>query len=58
MRGRQTVPPKTKDGEDVPTSALKRMEKDWERQKKACGDWKANSRLKIPISTGIFQYLI
>lgn len=35
------LPTKTKDGEDVPKSALKKMKKDWERQKKAHEEWKA-----------------
>lgn len=37
------LPTKTKDGEDVPKSALKKLKKDWERQKKAHEDWKAKS---------------
>jgi len=37
------LPTKTKDGEDVPKSALKKMKKDWERQKKAHEEWKAKS---------------
>jgi cysteinyl-tRNA synthetase len=36
------LPTKTKDGEDVPKSALKKMKKDWEWQKKAHEEWKAN----------------
>ena len=35
------MPTKTKDGEDVPKSAWKKLKKDWDRQKKAHEDWKA-----------------
>ncbi|KAA8573400.1 hypothetical protein EYC84_004986 [Monilinia fructicola] len=38
------IPTKTKDGEDVPKSALKKLKKDWERQKKAHEDWKAKAQ--------------
>ena len=37
------IPTKTKDGEDVPKSQLKKMKKDWEKQKKAHDDWKAKA---------------
>jgi cysteinyl-tRNA synthetase len=37
------LPTKTKDGEEVPKSALKKMKKDWERQKKIHEDWKAKA---------------
>ena len=37
------MPTKTREGEDVPKSALKKMRKDWERQKKIHEDWKAKS---------------
>ena len=35
------IPTKTKEGEDLPKSALKKLRKDWERQKKLHEDWKA-----------------
>ena len=35
------MPTKTAAGEDVPKSALKKLRKDWERQKKAHEEWKA-----------------
>lgn len=35
------MPTKTKEGEDVPKSALKKLRKEWERQKKAHEAWKA-----------------
>jgi cysteinyl-tRNA synthetase len=35
------MPTKTKEGEDVPKSALKKLRKEWERQKKAHEEWKA-----------------
>ncbi|KAH8805796.1 tRNA synthetases class I (C) catalytic domain-containing protein [Xylogone sp. PMI_703] len=34
------IPTKTKDGEDVPKSAAKKLRKDWERQKKLHEEWK------------------
>ncbi|KAJ5050752.1 uncharacterized protein L3040_002623 [Drepanopeziza brunnea f. sp. 'multigermtubi'] len=37
------MPSKTKEGEDVPKSALKKMKKDWERQKKIHEEWKAKN---------------
>ena len=37
------IPTKTSDGKEVPKSALKKMKKDWERQKKAHEDWKAKA---------------
>ena len=37
------MPTKTKDGEDVPKSALKKMKKEWDRQKKAHDEWKAKN---------------
>jgi cysteinyl-tRNA synthetase len=37
------MPTKTKEGEDVPKSALKKLRKEWERQKKAHEEWKAKS---------------
>ena len=37
------LPTKTKEGEDVPKSALKKLKKDWERQKRAHEDWKAKA---------------
>jgi cysteinyl-tRNA synthetase len=37
------MPTKTKEGEDVPKSALKKLRKDWERQKKAHEEWKAKN---------------
>ncbi|PQE21779.1 hypothetical protein CJF30_00010990 [Rutstroemia sp. NJR-2017a BBW] len=38
------LPTKTKDGKDVPKSALKKLKKDWEKQKKAHEDWKAKAQ--------------
>ncbi|RAL62922.1 hypothetical protein DID88_004763 [Monilinia fructigena] len=38
------IPTKTKDAEDVPKSALKKLKKDWERQKKAHEEWKAKAQ--------------
>jgi cysteinyl-tRNA synthetase len=38
------LPTKTKDGKDVPKSALKKLRKDWEKQKKAHEDWKAKAQ--------------
>ncbi|KAI1007311.1 Cysteine--tRNA ligase [Podosphaera aphanis] len=35
------IPTKTKEGTDVPKSALKKLRKDWERQKKVHAEWKA-----------------
>jgi cysteinyl-tRNA synthetase len=37
------MPTKTKEGEDVPKSALKKLRKEWERQKKLHEEWKAKS---------------
>jgi cysteinyl-tRNA synthetase len=37
------MPTKTKEGEDVPKSALKKLKKEWERQKKAHEEWKAKN---------------
>lgn len=37
------LPTKTEDGKDVTNNALKKMKKDWERQKKAHEEWKAKS---------------
>jgi cysteinyl-tRNA synthetase len=37
------MPTKTKEGEDVPKSALKKLRKDWERQKKAHEEWEAKN---------------
>jgi len=37
------IPTKTSDGKEVTKSALKKLTKDWERQKKAHEDWKAKS---------------
>lgn len=37
------MPTKTKDGEDVPKSALKKLKKEWDRQKKAHEEWKAKN---------------
>jgi len=37
------MPTKTKEGEDVPKSALKKLKKEWDRQKKAHEEWKAKS---------------
>ena len=37
------MPTKTKEGEDVPKSALKKLKKEWDRQKKAHDEWKAKS---------------
>ena len=37
------MPTNTKEGEDVPKSALKKLRKDWERQKKAHEEWKAKN---------------
>lgn len=37
------MPTKTKEGEDVPKSALKKLRRDWERQKKAHEEWKAKN---------------
>lgn len=39
------LPTKTKAGDDVPRSALKKMTKDWERQKKVHEEWKAKAGL-------------
>lgn len=39
------LPTKTKEGEDVPKSALKKLKKDWERQKKSHEEWKVKSGL-------------
>ncbi|RKF62567.1 Cysteine--tRNA ligase [Golovinomyces cichoracearum] len=33
------IPTKTKEGTDVPKSALKKLKKEWERQKKAHAEW-------------------
>ncbi len=38
------LPTKTKDGEDVPKSAAKKLKKDWDRQKKAHEDWLKKSK--------------
>jgi cysteinyl-tRNA synthetase len=35
------IPTKTSDGKELPKSALKKLKKDWERQKKAHDEWKA-----------------
>lgn len=37
------MPTKTKEGEDVPKSALKKLKKEWDRQKKAHEEWKAKN---------------
>ncbi len=37
------LPTKTKEGEDVPKSALKKLKKEWEKQKKVHEDWKAKN---------------
>jgi cysteinyl-tRNA synthetase len=37
------MPTKTKDGEEIPKSALKKLRKEWERQKKLHEEWKAKS---------------
>jgi cysteinyl-tRNA synthetase len=37
------MPTKTKEGDDVPKSALKKLRKEWERQKKAHEEWKEKS---------------
>jgi cysteinyl-tRNA synthetase len=37
------MPTKTKEGEDLPKSTLKKLRKDWERQKKAHEEWKAKN---------------
>lgn len=37
------MPTKTKEGEEVPKSALKKMKKEWDRQKKLHEEWKAKS---------------
>ena len=37
------MPVKTSEGEDVPKSQLKKLRKDWERQKKAHEEWKAKN---------------
>jgi len=34
------LPTKTKEGEEVPKSSLKKLKKDWEKQKKAHDEWK------------------
>ncbi len=39
------MPTKTKEGEDIPKSALKKLGKEWERQKKLHEEWKAKSEL-------------
>ncbi|TVY16675.1 Cysteine--tRNA ligase [Lachnellula arida] len=41
------LPTKTKEGEDVPKSGLKKMKKDWERQKKVHEEWKAKAKSGI-----------
>ncbi|TVY52212.1 Cysteine--tRNA ligase [Lachnellula cervina] len=41
------LPTKTKEGEDVPKSGLKKMKKDWERQKKVHEEWKAKVKSGI-----------
>lgn len=38
------LPTKTKAGEDVPKSALKKMGKEWEKQKKVHEEWKGKGR--------------
>jgi cysteinyl-tRNA synthetase len=38
------IPTKTSDGKEVPKSGIKKMKKDWERQKKAHEEWKAKSQ--------------
>ncbi|PBP27795.1 hypothetical protein BUE80_DR001244 [Diplocarpon rosae] len=37
------LPTKTKEGDEVPKSALKKLKKEWDRQKKAHEEWKAKS---------------
>jgi cysteinyl-tRNA synthetase len=37
------IPTKTMEGEDVPKSQLKKMRKDWEKQKRAHEEWKAKA---------------
>ncbi|KAG0646650.1 Cysteinyl-tRNA synthetase [Hyphodiscus hymeniophilus] len=37
------IPTRTKEGEDVPKSALKKLRKDWEKQKKVHEEWKAKN---------------
>ena len=37
------IPTKTREGEDVPKSAAKKLRKDWERQKKVHEEWKAKN---------------
>ncbi|KAK0103189.1 hypothetical protein ONS95_014985 [Cadophora gregata] len=37
------MPTKTKEGEDVPKSALKKLKKEWDRQKKMHDEWKAKN---------------
>jgi len=37
------LPTKTKEGEDVPKSALKKLKKEWDRQKKLHEEWKAKN---------------
>jgi cysteinyl-tRNA synthetase len=39
------IPTKTKEGEDVTKSALKKLKKQWDVQKKAHEEWKAKNRL-------------
>ncbi|EHK97956.1 putative cysteinyl-tRNA synthetase [Glarea lozoyensis 74030] len=38
------IPTRTSDGKEVPKSGIKKMKKDWERQKKAHEEWKAKSQ--------------
>ncbi|KAF4625698.1 hypothetical protein G7Y89_g12468 [Cudoniella acicularis] len=37
------IPTKTKEGDEVPKSAAKKMKKEWERQKKVHEEWKAKA---------------
>jgi cysteinyl-tRNA synthetase len=37
------IPTKTKEGDDVPKSALKKLRKEWERQKKVHEEWKTKN---------------
>ncbi|OWP04337.1 hypothetical protein B2J93_9405 [Marssonina coronariae] len=37
------LPTKTKEGDDVPKSALKKLKKEWDRQKKMHEEWKAKN---------------
>ena len=39
LRDIDVLPTKMQDGSEVPKSQLKKLKKDWDRQKKAHGEW-------------------